>query len=243
MTVVAALGDSFTCGEGVGVRIDPAATWAALLASALPDGRLLGLAVPGARVADVRTGQVPLLPDRVGVATLLVGLNDVGRSGFDPVTVGTGLLEIVAALLGRADAVLLGRLHDAVGLLPLPARVAGAGRRRIGLINAAVDEAAGWPGVRVLDLDRVPALTQAGGWSVDRIHPSPAGHQGMAAAAIEALRNAVRHPVTPIGEVVVPRGSSRSARGWWAVRHGLPYAAGHLREIGAPIVSAGLGRR
>lgn len=241
MTVVAALGDSFTCGEGVGVRIDPAATWAALLASALPDGRLLGLAVPGARVADVRTGQVPLLPDRVGVATLLVGLNDVGRSGFDPVTVGTGLLEIVAALLGRADAVLLGRLHDAVGLLPLPARVAGAGRRRIGLINAAVDEAAGWPGVRVLDLDRVPALTQAGGWSVDRIHPGPAGHRGMAAAAAQVL-GAAGFPVAPFDEVEVPRAPSRRARGWWALRHGLPYATGHLREISDPLVSAVRGR-
>ena len=110
-------------------------------------------------------------------------------------------------------------------------------------MNAAVDEASRWSGVCVLDLRRVPALAQPGGWSVDRIHPSPAGHHGMAAAAIETLRDAGRHPVTPIGEVVVPRGSSRSARGWWAVRHGLPYAAGHLREIGAPIASAGLGRR
>ena len=34
VTVVVALGDSFTCGEGVGVRVDPDATWVALLARA-----------------------------------------------------------------------------------------------------------------------------------------------------------------------------------------------------------------
>ena len=149
----------------------------------------------------------------------------------------------LAPVTGRVDDVLLGRLHDAAALLPLPARVARATRRRIEQVNTAVDEAARWPGVRVLDLGLVPALGVPGGWSVDRIHPGLAGHQGMAVAAVEALRGAGRHPATPLGEVVVPRGSSRSARGWWAVRHGLPYAAGHLREIGAPIASAGLGRR
>jgi lysophospholipase L1-like esterase len=241
VTVVAALGDSFTCGEGVGVRVHSSATWVALLSRALPGGRLLRLAVPGARVADVRTGQLPLLPDRVDVATLLVGLNDIGRSGFDPVTVRTGLLEVVAELRGRADEVLLGRLHDAAALLPLPSWAGRVTRERIALVNAAVDEAAGWPGVRVLDLGRVPALAQPGGWSVDRIHPGPAGHRGMAAAAAEVL-GAAGLPVTPFDEVAVPRAPSRRARGRWAIWHGLPYAAGHLREIGGPLVSAVRGR-
>ena len=238
MTLVAALGDSFTCGVGVGVRVHPAQTWAALLSRALPDGRLLRLAVPGARLIDVRTGQLPALPARVDVATLVVGLNDVARSGFDPATVGTDLLEVVATVLHRADEVLVGRLHDAAALLPLPAGAARAARDRIGLVNAAVDEMAGWPGVRVLDLGRVPALTQPGGWSVDRVHPSPAGHRGMAAAAVEVLRAAGRPALTPIAEVAVPRGPSRRARGWWVARHGVPYAIGHLHDIGAPVASA-----
>ena len=243
MTVVVALGDSFTCGEGVGVRVDPADTWVALLARALPAGRLVRLAVPGARVADVRTGQLPLVPGGADIATLLVGLNDVARSGFDAAAVGAEILETVAALRSRADDVLLGRLHDAGALLPLPARVAQATRRRIEEVNAAVDEAARSSGVRVLDLRLVPVLARPGGWSVDRVHPSPAGHHGMAAAAIEALRGAGRQPGRPIGEVVEPRGSSRGARGWWAVRHGLPYAARHVRELGGPIASAVLRRR
>jgi lysophospholipase L1-like esterase len=243
VTVVVALGDSFTCGEGVGVRVQPEDTWVALLARALPAGRLVRLAVPGARVADVRTGQLPLVPGGADVATLLVGLNDVARSGFDAAAVGADLLETVAALRSRADDVLLGRLHDAGALLPLPARVAQATRRRIEGVNAAVDEAARWSGVRVLDLRLVPVLARPGGWSVDRVHPSPAGHQGMAAAAIEALRAAGRQPGRPIVEVVEPRGSSWSARGWWAVRHGLPYAACHVWEIGGPIASAVLRRR
>lgn len=238
MTLVAALGDSFTCGEGVGVRVDPDATWVALLARALPGGRLVRLAEPGARVADVALGQVPLLPARVQLATLVVGLNDVARSGFDADVVGAALLDVVAVLRRRAEEVLVGRLHDPAARLPLPSRVGQAARRRIALVNAAVDEAGSRPGVRVLDLDRVPALAQPGGWAVDRIHPSAAGHRGMAVAAAEVLRSGGRVRPAPVRPGSVPVGPSGPARTWWAVRHGLPYAAGHLPAIGGPVASA-----
>lgn len=242
MTVVVALGDSFTCGQGVGVRVEADHTWVALLAGALPAGRLVRLAMPGARVADVRAHQVPRLPDHAEVATLLVGLNDVARSGFDAAAVRADLLDTVAELRRRADDVLLGRLHDAGALLPLPSRVARAARRRIDHVNGAVDEAARRPGVQVLDLREVVALASPGGWLVDRIHPSRAGHRAMAVAATEVLRGAGRHGATLIDDAPVPRGSSRRARSWWALRHGLPYAAGHLRELGVPVASAVLGR-
>lgn len=241
MTVVAALGDSFTCGEGVGVRLEPAATWVSLLAAALPDGRLVRLAEPGARLADVRVRQLPQVPDRVDVATVLVGLNDVGRSGFDAATAAADLVAVVRALRERADAVLLGRLHDAVSLLPLPARIATACRGRLAAVNAAVDRSAALDGVQVVDLGRVPVLAAPGGWSVDRIHPSAAGHRGMAAAAAAALRCAGL-PVAPIDEPETPVAATRRARAWWAARHGMPYAATHLRDVGQPLVSAMLRR-
>lgn len=242
MTVVAALGDSFTCGEGVGVRVDPEATWTALLTGALPDGRLLALAVAGARISDVRARQLPRLIGRVDVATLVIGLNDVARSGFDPALVTAEMRQLVTALRDRADAVLLGRLHDPAALLPLPSRIARATRQRLEVVNAVVDEAARMPGVSVLDLGAVPALAQPGGWSVDRIHPSPAGHRGMAASAIDAFRAAGRQVPIPLPVPAVPPGPTRLGRCGWMVRHGLPYAAGHLRELGAPLASAVLGR-
>jgi lysophospholipase L1-like esterase len=238
VTVVAALGDSFTCGEGVGVRVDPAATWVALLADALPGGHLLRLAVPGARVAEVRARQLPLVAGRVDVATLVVGLNDVARPGFDAATVGADLLAVVAGLRGRGAHVVLGRLHDPAALLPLPARVARAVRQRVAAVNAVVDAAATEPAVSVLDLGRVPALAEPGGWAVDRIHPSQAGHRGIAVAAVRELGSGEVHRPVPLTAAAVPPGPSRRACGWWAVRHGLPYAASHFRELGAPLASA-----
>jgi lysophospholipase L1-like esterase len=242
VTVVAALGDSFTCGEGVGVRVDPDATWVSLLAGALPDGRLLRLAVPGARVADVRAHQLPLVSAQVDVATLIIGLNDVARIGFDAADVGADLLAVVAGLRSRGVHVVLGRLHDPAALLPLPARVARTLRKRVAAVNAVVDSAAAAPRVSVLDLGRVTTLAEPGGWAVDRIHPSRVGHHGIATSAVRQLASTGLHLPAPLTEVAVPPGPSRRARGWWAVRHGLPYAVSHLREVGAPLASAALDR-
>jgi len=242
MTVVAALGDSLICGEGVGVRIDPTMTWAGLVAGALPNGRLVRLASAGARARDVRLHQLPELPDQIDLVTLLVGLNDVARAGFDPAAVRADLLAVVAELRTRDVDVLLARLHDPAALLPLPSRVAGAARVRVAAVNAAVDTAASWPGVRVFDLALVPALSQPGGWSVDRVHPSAAGHQGIAAAALRGLLDGGCHHPTVLAEPVMPRGPTPLARGWWMLRHGLPYAANHLRDLGGPVAASVLHR-
>ena len=84
MTTFAALGDSITLGVG-----DPAPGggwrgWAAFLAESLPGGRLVNLAANGARAADVERTQLPrALELRPDVASVVVGVNDILRAGFD----------------------------------------------------------------------------------------------------------------------------------------------------------------
>ncbi|MQA34487.1 GDSL-type esterase/lipase family protein [Modestobacter roseus] len=245
MTVVAALGDSLTCGEGVGLRIEPAATWVGQVAAALPGAQLVPLAVAGARVADVRDRQLARLDETVAggpdLATLLVGLNDVARSGFDADSVGAGVFGVVAALRGRGAEVLVGRLHDPAAVLRLRGPLATAVRRRTAAVNAAVDAAGALPGVHVVDLAGVPALAAGAGWAVDRVHPSRTGHQGLAVAAAGVLRTA-GWDLPPLREPDPGRGPTVAAQAWWAVRHGLPYALGHARELGGPVASAVLHR-
>ncbi|MGY1744231.1 GDSL-type esterase/lipase family protein [Blastococcus sp. SYSU D00695] len=243
MTVVAALGDSLSCGEGVGLRIQPARTWVGLLAAALPGARLVRLAVAGARVGDVRTRQLPQLPGDVDLATVLAGLNDVGRAGFDPDAVAGDLRAVVAAAHRRGAQVLLGRLHDPAAVRPVPRRVATAVRARVAAVNATVDELARQPGVHVLDLGAVPVLARPGGWAADRIHPAEAGHRGMAAAAAGVLAATGRFAPAALPAGPEPRGPGRAERAWWTLRHGLPYALTHARDLGQPVASALLRRR
>jgi hypothetical protein len=51
---IAALGDSTSCGEGVGLRVPSTGTWPARLAAATSGGELLPLSRPGARLQDLR---------------------------------------------------------------------------------------------------------------------------------------------------------------------------------------------
>jgi lysophospholipase L1-like esterase len=204
----------------------------------MPDGRLVRLAEPGARVRDVRAHQLPLVVD-ADIVTVLAGLNDIARAGFDAQTLRADLMAIVDELTAAGAHVVLGRLHDPTRMLPVPKTLADVVRRRVREVNTAVDTAAAAHGGHVLDLADVPALKTAGGWSADRIHPSRAGHQGMAAAAAEALApwyDQLPAAVPPPRSA--PRGPSRTARAWWAMRHGLPYLAGHLDDFGPPLLSA-----
>lgn len=215
-----ALGDSFTCGEGVGVQVPLAATWAALLADALGLEHV-SLAAAGARVRDVVASQLPRAQE-AEVSTLLVGLNDAARGGFDGPAVHAGLLSCVGRLVELSGRVVLGRLHDPSHVLWLPPPLGARLRRRVAVVNAAVDEAAAFPRVRIVDLAAVPELQGPAGWAVDRVHPSAAGHQALARVAAEALGHDVLPPVP------LPAAPGVLQRTAWGARHGVPYLAGQL---------------
>jgi lysophospholipase L1-like esterase len=236
VTVLLALGDSLTCGEGVGLRVPFEQTWASLVAQSLTGMDISLLATPGARVRDVRLHQVPSAPDG-RLATLVVGLNDIARSGFDAARFRTDLLAIVHQLTATGASVLLGRLHDPVALLPLPRPMARLGRERVAAVNAAVDEAACWARVHVLALDEITTLMCPSGWAVDRVHPSIAGHRAIAAEGILVLHRA-GWPTVPLDESAPCKPPGLIARSWWVGRHGVPYAATHARELGQPALSA-----
>jgi hypothetical protein len=139
--------------------------------------------------------------------------------------------------------VLLGRLHDASTVLPLPPGLRDTVRERTAAVNAAVDACAG-PDVRLVDLAAVAALRNRRAWDLDRVHPNAAGHALIAAAAAQVLREAgcrlepVRLPRLPAAP-----GPWREAH--WLVRHGLPWLGAHVPQVVAPAVSAAvrIGRR
>jgi lysophospholipase L1-like esterase len=236
MTVIVSLGDSLTCGMGVGVHVPPDQTWIGLLAAGAPENRLVQLAEPGARIRDVRIRQLPSVPT-ADVVTMLAGLNDIARGGFDAAQLREDMHRIVLDLTRQGAAVLVGRLHDPGEMLPLPEWLAAVVRERVGAVNQIVDEARPWPGVMTLDLASIPALRQPGGWSTDRIHPSRAGHQAIAATAAAVL---IEHGYgwQHVRDPEVPAGASVGARAWWAMRYGIPYLAIHVTEFGPPLLSA-----
>lgn len=227
---VVALGDSLSCGQGVGVGVPPEATWPALLTAGLAGAELVSLARPGARAHDLVREQLgPAMQARPRLATLLVGLNDVLRSSSCDVEDDLG--QVVAGLRSVGATVLVVRLHDPGGQLRLPGPLRRAVRRRVAVVNEALDRVASAPGVHLLDLADVSGLGPRAAWAVDRLHPGPAGHEAIAAAAGAVL-----------GWETGPPAGSDAAAGLlselaWVVRHGLPYAVLHGRHMVPGVLS------
>jgi lysophospholipase L1-like esterase len=236
-----ALGDSVSCGEGVGVQLRPADTWVGLLAHAL-GAELDLLAQSGSRVRDVRADQLPAAMARPApLACLLIGLNDVIRAGFDAATIRTDLLAIVAALRDADTTVVLARLHNPTTVLPLPARLRRFFTERVSIVNDAVDAARG-PGVLVLDLARVTTLRHRGSWAVDRLHPGPAGHLAMATAGALLLAEHGFDVLRPPAMPAVTCRPTKRAEARWVILHGAPYVVRHLHKMAVPAAGAIAGR-
>ena len=238
---IVALGDSTSCGQGVGLRVPSASTWPARLAAATPGAELVPLAVPGARLMDVRERQLDVAVGcRADVVTLLIGLNDVARGGFDPQAFAAGLTEVVAVLQDSAALVVLGRLHDPAAVLPLPQRLRETLHMRTAAVNRAVDACSG-EGVLLMDLARLPGLRMRRMWDVDRAHPNVAGHALIAEAAARTLR-AAGCRVGPVRQPCMPPAPGRLREVQWVLRHGVPWLASHLPQVVIPAVAAVVAR-
>jgi len=170
------------------------------------------------------------------VFTLLIGLNDVSRSGFARRAFAAELAEVVVVLRDTGALVLLGRLHDPTAVLSLPPRLRDAVRSRTAQVNEAVDACAGGR-VHLLDLGAVPGLRMRRAWAVDRMHPNVAGHALIAQEAARVLRQAGCR-IGPVPQPRLPAAPSVAREVQWLVQHGLPWLGTHLPQVVLPVLGA-----
>lgn len=236
---VVALGDSFSCGEGVGLDIRPEQTWTAQLCAALPDTTLVNLSAAGARVRDVRRRQLPpALAARPQLATIMVGLNDTIRSGLDADKLTHDMRALVGELRDSGAIVLVARWHDPGLTLGAPLGWRRAYARRLAVVNNAIDAATGSGDLAgsyplILDLACVPELAAPGAWAVDGVHPSPAGHRAIALSA-RLILEGIGVPdvaVPPATRLPIPPGPSRVQRTRWILSRGLPWLLQHSGRV------------
>jgi lysophospholipase L1-like esterase len=238
---LAVLGDSI----GVGIGDPTTGGWrgfAPLLAAALGHPDLVNVSRNGARVRGLRTGQLPqVIPARPDAAIVLAGMNDTLRSDFDPGDIGRDFDQVVGTLTGMGTVVVMVRYHDHGRVFRLPGGLHRALARRIGALNAAVDEVALRYGVGVVDLGALPGTYLPHAWSVDRLHPSEWGHRMLARALADCLAT---------GGVLVPdEVSDRCAGGvvinrldhiLWLIVKGLPWLVRRGADLLPYLIEAAL---
>jgi lysophospholipase L1-like esterase len=175
-----ALGDSITNGDVapmLGVR---AWSWAQWLASAL-ELPYTGLAVNGARAADLVRHQLPRLDGPYAVAALWIGVNDVRAGDVDLDAYAADLRVAVDAAVAAAQRLVL-------VTIPLDLGRPRAGAAKVGAANACIAGEAARVGAALVDL---AALR---GWRLvapDGVHLTALGELELADRAAAALGAAV----------------------------------------------------
>jgi lysophospholipase L1-like esterase len=220
MTTFTALGDSITLGLG-----DPAPGggwrgWAVFLAEGLPGGQLHNLATTGAQAADVERGQLPrALELRPDVASVVVGINDTLRRGFDPARVHDALAHVIGSLSAAGAVVLTMRLPDPGRMLGMPTALARPLAGRISELNQIMDQLAAQFGTLHFDAAEDSQVYDRCMWSVDRLHPSERGHRHIACRFHDQLA-AQGHPVGPRPgtEPTSPAPTRRDELTWMATK-------------------------
>jgi lysophospholipase L1-like esterase len=220
----AALGDSITLGMG-----DPLPTggwrgFAALLADGLgAPGQVefRNFARSGAMTADVAGEQLAeaqlFRPD---VATLLIGANDTLRGAFDLGAIGDHLHRVVSELSAAGTRVVTACLPEPGRMLRLPASLARPLGRRANAVNELIHELASrYPGAHTHLADD-PLVTARAMWSIDRLHPSEAGHRRLAGLYHAALAGSGWPVGAPPSPVPTNRPPTRRSQAWWMATRG-----------------------
>jgi lysophospholipase L1-like esterase len=223
MTTFTALGDSITLGLG-----DPVPGgadggwrgWAVFLAEGLPGGQLHNLATTGAQAGDVERTQLPrALELRPDVASVVVGINDTLRRGFDAERVDAALAHVIGSLSAAGAVVLTMRLPDPGRMLGVPTALAKPLARRIHAFNEIIDRLAVQFGTLHFDAASDSQVYDRRMWSVDRLHPSERGHRHIACRFHDQLA-AHGHPVGPRpgAEPTSPAPTRRDELAWMATK-------------------------
>lgn len=185
MTRFAALGDSITLGIGDPVPAPGGGRswrgWAALLSDGLIEPDLHILAASGACAADIARDQLPrALALRPDVASVVFGINDTLRPGFDPGLIGAAAAQVVGGLRAAGAEVLTLRLPDAGRMLGLPCALARPLAVRTQLVNEVIDAVSARFGALVFDAAAAPESYERRMWAADRLHPNERGHRHIA---------------------------------------------------------------
>lgn len=178
-----ALGDSSTEGlddpDGEGGFRGWADRLAERIADAQPELHYANLAVRGRSAGEIVATQLaPALAMQPDLATVVAGMNDLLRTGWDAVRVAGQVGEMVGALRAAGATVVTFTIPDVSARM----RLRGRFTAKTAALNDELRRMAERTGALLLDLASYELAHDARMWAADRIHGNPDGHARIAEA-------------------------------------------------------------
>jgi lysophospholipase L1-like esterase len=241
-----AVGDSQTEGLNDGSDATGYRGWAdrlaEIIASHQPGLEYANLAVRGRLTARIRAEQtdaaLALKPDLI---TVMAGMNDLVRPGFDPEPVAADLDAMLADFTASGATVVTFTFPDVAKIAPLVRHL----RPKVLDFNERIRVMARERGALVVDTFPYPITTDPRLWSTDRIHATPLGHARIAAATAYTLGlpgtdTSWSDPLAPLPPMPAWRRASRELAwagtflGPWVVRRIRGRSSGDGRSAKRP---------
>jgi len=206
------MGDSQT--EGVG---DPypdgtergwADRFADTLAESHPGLLYANLAVRGKRIAEIHEKQLePALEMKPDLVSLIAGLNDMIRPGFDLDSTIEHMDTMQASLVDSGATVLTITYPDPEGLAPIGKMLKEKTQR----FNHALRDVAERNGALLLDLETTPITTDPRIWCEDRLHLNAEGHRRLSVGMASLIGEEREDWLSALPAFIEPGRLSRAA--------------------------------
>lgn len=220
---VVGLGDSSVFGIGdIGpdARNNTGFGWTARLAHDLKAKKYLNLSRNGARARDIWFSQLPAaLAAKPDLVLICVGGNDALRNNFQPSDIANYLNLTVKKLEESGSIVVLLGLHDPSRIAPAPRVIKHVLLTRVQQVNSALN----WvteqnKNIFIKTIDR-DEIYDKNFWHIDRMHPSPRGHQYLA----DLVRRTLSLPRRRKTKIAFKISINRRAKTLWLITNGLKW--------------------
>lgn len=219
---VIAMGDSSVFGVGdYGDRLPAVgAGWSGRLAHDIGAEKFINIARNGARARDLTHHQLrAALAMEPDLALICIGTNDVLRGDFSPQEIKESLQVVISSLNEQGCVVIFLLLPDPIRNSPGPLALRKILHRRVTIVNKVLRSFCREGLALSVETWHMPFKREL--WHVDRMHPSPSGHQAIA----DHVRESIELPLRAGSSLPLRAADSKKFEMYWLMTNGLKWFA------------------
>lgn len=219
---IVAMGDSSAFGVGDFGDALPSvgAGWVGRFAHDVKSNHFVNVAKNGARARDLMSYQLPsAIAFEPDIVLICIGTNDVLRGDFSPEEIRQSLEELIRKLERCGAVVVFLGLPDPLVFAPGPRLLREILSRRIMKVNEILSSFKSHEFVCYVDTWNSKKVGEKRMWHLDRMHPSPYGHQVIS----DLVRKELAIPLKQKKKLPIGESGTQNDQLIWLATNGLKW--------------------